>query len=68
MKTLMVVLGLVLTSVVPAGAVPVSETLGAVIVVILPDGGHSPHTERATADEVTRVARQFLEERRATPR
>jgi pimeloyl-ACP methyl ester carboxylesterase len=35
---------------------------------ILPEGGHSPHSERATADEVTRLARRFLatlaEERR----
>jgi pimeloyl-ACP methyl ester carboxylesterase len=28
--------------------------------VVLPDGGHSPHSERATADEVTRVAREFV--------
>jgi pimeloyl-ACP methyl ester carboxylesterase len=28
--------------------------------VVLPDGGHSPHSERATADEVTRIARAFL--------
>jgi len=27
---------------------------------VLPDGGHSPHSERATADEVTRVAQRFL--------
>jgi pimeloyl-ACP methyl ester carboxylesterase len=27
---------------------------------ILPDGGHSPHSERATAGEVTRLARRFL--------
>ena len=27
---------------------------------ILPDGGHSPHSERATADEVTRAAQRFL--------
>ena len=29
---------------------------------ILPDGGHSPHSERATADEVTRAAHRFLSE------
>ena len=29
---------------------------------ILPDGGHSPHSERATADEVTRAAQRFLSE------
>jgi pimeloyl-ACP methyl ester carboxylesterase len=27
---------------------------------ILPDGGHSPHSERATSDEVTRIADRFL--------
>ena len=27
---------------------------------ILPEGGHSPHSERATSDEVTRVAQRFL--------
>jgi len=29
-------------------------------VVVLPDGGHSPHSERATADETTRAAEAFL--------
>jgi pimeloyl-ACP methyl ester carboxylesterase len=33
---------------------------GMTTVVVLPDGGHSPHSERATADEVTRVARDFV--------
>jgi pimeloyl-ACP methyl ester carboxylesterase len=28
---------------------------------ILPDGGHSPHSERATSDEVTRALRRFLD-------
>jgi pimeloyl-ACP methyl ester carboxylesterase len=28
-------------------------------VIILPEGGHSPHSERATADEVTRLAMAF---------
>ena len=28
--------------------------------VVLPDGSHSPHSERATADQVTRIARAFL--------
>jgi hypothetical protein len=27
---------------------------------ILPEGGNSPHSERATADEVTRAAQRFL--------
>ena len=27
--------------------------------VVLPDGGHSPHSERATADEVTRIVSDF---------
>jgi hypothetical protein len=26
----------------------------------LPEGGHSPHTERATADQTTAIAREFL--------
>ena len=26
----------------------------------LPDGGHSPHSERATADKVTRIAQAFV--------
>ena len=30
--------------------------------VVLPAGGHSPHSERGTADEVTRVAAEFLAE------
>jgi pimeloyl-ACP methyl ester carboxylesterase len=29
---------------------------------VLSEGGHSPHSERATADEVTRVAQRFLRE------
>jgi pimeloyl-ACP methyl ester carboxylesterase len=29
---------------------------------ILPDAAHSPHSERATADEVTRAAQRFLSE------
>jgi pimeloyl-ACP methyl ester carboxylesterase len=28
--------------------------------VVLPEGGHSPHSERATADEVTRVVCDFV--------
>lgn len=31
--------------------------------VVLAEGGHSPHSERSTADEVTRVARDFVAER-----
>jgi pimeloyl-ACP methyl ester carboxylesterase len=30
------------------------------VVRVLPDGGHSPHSERSTADEVTRIAQTFL--------
>lgn len=30
-------------------------------VTVLAEGGHSPHSERATADEVTRLAQRFLE-------
>jgi pimeloyl-ACP methyl ester carboxylesterase len=33
---------------------------GAARFVVLPEGGHSPHSERATADEVTRVAQDFI--------
>jgi pimeloyl-ACP methyl ester carboxylesterase len=29
-------------------------------VIVLGDGGHSPHSERSTAGEVTRIARQFV--------
>jgi pimeloyl-ACP methyl ester carboxylesterase len=35
---------------------------GAAAFSILPDGGHSPHSERATADRVTRLAQDFIEE------
>ncbi len=28
---------------------------------VLTDGGHSPHSERLTADEVTRIAREFVD-------
>jgi len=30
-------------------------------VAIVEEGGHSPHSERLTADEVTRIARAFLD-------
>ena len=45
---------------------------GVATFVVLPEGGHSPHSERATADEVTRLVREFVEEvvqacRPATP-
>ena len=30
-------------------------------VVVLPDGGHSPHSEPVTADEVSRIARPFID-------
>lgn len=29
-------------------------------IAVLSDGGHSPHSERTTADDVTRLAREFL--------
>jgi pimeloyl-ACP methyl ester carboxylesterase len=35
--------------------------------VVLPDGGHSPHSERATADEVTRIALAFLKQEAVQP-
>jgi pimeloyl-ACP methyl ester carboxylesterase len=34
--------------------------LPAAHVAVLPEGGHSPHSERATADETTRTAREFV--------
>jgi pimeloyl-ACP methyl ester carboxylesterase len=34
--------------------------VGPAVFAILPEGGHSPHSERATADEVTRVVRSFV--------
>jgi pimeloyl-ACP methyl ester carboxylesterase len=37
-------------------------------VVILADGGHSPHSERATADRVTRDALDFLVRLRSDPK
>jgi pimeloyl-ACP methyl ester carboxylesterase len=42
----------------PANGAPSVEAR----VAVLPQGGHSPHSERATADEVTRVASSFLRE------
>ena len=32
----------------------------AILYAVLAEGGHSPHSERATADEVTRVACDFV--------
>jgi pimeloyl-ACP methyl ester carboxylesterase len=34
--------------------------LPAAHVALLPEGGHSPHSERATSDETTRIAREFV--------
>jgi pimeloyl-ACP methyl ester carboxylesterase len=34
--------------------------LPAAQIAVLPEGGHSPHSERATADETTRIAREFV--------
>jgi pimeloyl-ACP methyl ester carboxylesterase len=34
--------------------------VGPALFEILPEGGHSPHSERATADEVTGLAERFL--------
>jgi pimeloyl-ACP methyl ester carboxylesterase len=31
--------------------------------ILLPEGGHSPHSERATSDEVTRIATAWIAER-----
>ena len=30
-------------------------------VIVLADGGHSPHSERSTADDVTRISREFMD-------
>jgi valacyclovir hydrolase len=38
--------------------------LGSARVALFAEGGHSPHSERLTADEVTAVAREFLNDRR----
>jgi pimeloyl-ACP methyl ester carboxylesterase len=35
-------------------------TGAAVTIAVLPGGGHSPHSEPATADEVTRIVQEFL--------
>jgi pimeloyl-ACP methyl ester carboxylesterase len=35
--------------------------------VVLTDGGHSPHSERATAEEVTRIALAFLKQEAVHP-
>jgi len=42
-----------------AGADP---RVGPVQFAVLPEGGHSPHSERATADEVTRLVQRFVSE------
>jgi pimeloyl-ACP methyl ester carboxylesterase len=34
--------------------------LPAAQIALLPEGGHSPHSERATADETTRIAHEFV--------
>jgi pimeloyl-ACP methyl ester carboxylesterase len=34
--------------------------LPAAHMAVLPEGGHSPHSERATADETTRIAGEFI--------
>ena len=34
--------------------------LPAAQIAVLPEGGHSPHSERATADETTKIAREFV--------
>lgn len=39
-----------------------SALAGTARFVVLAEGGHSPHSERSTADQVTRVAREFLAE------
>ena len=43
----------------PAGAGP---RVGPARFEVLPEGAHSPHSERATADEVTQLAERFVRE------
>jgi pimeloyl-ACP methyl ester carboxylesterase len=38
--------------------------VGPAVFEVLPEGGHSPHSERATADDVTRIAQRFLRDLR----
>jgi len=39
-----------------------AQLAGTARIVVLPEGGHSPHSERATADDVTRAAQAFVAE------
>ena len=43
----------------PTSVVGADPRVGPARIEILPEGGHSPHSERATADEVTRIAAAF---------
>jgi valacyclovir hydrolase len=43
------------------------EAIGSARFEILPEGGHSPHSERATADEVARLVCDFVSNRPARP-
>jgi len=43
------------------GELDLLDTAGACQKVILPEGGHSPHSESATADDVISVAGRFLD-------
>ena len=45
-----------------AGGVAADPRVGPARFEILAEGGHSPHSERATADEVTRLVQRFLSE------
>lgn len=47
--------------------VALREAMAAARFEILADGGHSPHSERATADEVTRLAERFVSDRPGRP-
>ena len=52
------------TATLDAGA---DRRVGPALLAILPEGGHSPHSERATADAVTREAERFVRERALAP-
>jgi pimeloyl-ACP methyl ester carboxylesterase len=50
-----------------SGPVEAAPRVGPALLQILPEGGHSPHSERATADAVTRAAERFVGELALAP-
>jgi pimeloyl-ACP methyl ester carboxylesterase len=63
LEALRAALGRMPRSAATGGAAGGDPRVGPAQFVVLPEGGHSPHSERATADEVTRVAAEFLRSR-----